>query len=477
MRSYLILAGAALGLSTFAGAQSQQTREFTDGVHAIERRVGRLWPGFRLRRPIVIDFPGDGLVHIGHPPPSSGFRPMGSEAYFKEGGKSDIDAAFVANFPIGGTPAFLLKFRPYERTSELYALLVHELFHAFQDTAWPAASAAALSKLDQASDDSSYLENRALLEALTLTDNFAERARLFSALRRRRHLRSSGPGVRAELTTETREGAAEYVAQLALIPDTSDPFARAIVMSRSIGLKLLLAAPPDPAPGAIASLYGSGAAQMLLLDRIGVPWKARVEKGEAVYDVFTEYFPPEAAAARIAEAVASWSDPALERALRENGPAAGAADDSWKRFERSASPRLTIVIWDSKIPASLAFTGSAHPIPGDGRSTLYEEIIAGTFTRGEELSGTFRRTSVKAVYGPRQRMIGRMRQHPVIFEALLDDKNPALVIDDKEQRRLPQRASFKSLSWESPHLSLRSKRRGKLSRVGSDIYIEIEPPR
>ena len=185
------------------------------------------------------------------------------------------------------------------------ALILHESGHAF--ASWPGEDARlVISYPSESATNNAWgrIEGAILRDALQTDDDERriELARDFLAVRHRRQGELAPEYARFERRLEVNEGLAEYFA-LRAIELAGPPYAP----SRAALARGLEPTEYGPRGGRLARLgedlgrlnaggrgasrqrfYASGAAQGLLLDRLGTPWKPMVEGGRTLQDVLTE---------------------------------------------------------------------------------------------------------------------------------------------------------------------------------------------
>lgn len=486
----LLLPAACLFLCLPAAAAELQTgpvRIFTARVLDAWARARTVWPGFDLA-PLLLNFPRTGTVLLddGAPPPD--FSRMRPGMSFRPGHFALTAARFAVDVPLDERSAFFFRYDEKAGDRNETILLIHEAFHKFQGKKWPAKPAAiersALSALpaDEAGRIAYavHIENVALFQALASPESFLDEARTFVALRSKRLATMDRALSDALIELETREGCAEYVALLAALNTPMDAGARATFLAPALAGALFSFADPDVAAAQQLdpSVYGSGPAQLLILDRLRAPWKDRVARGESIFSVMLDAVSTDDESRRVKRAMARWGDPGLEHALREPRPdIASDPDELWTNFSRSTQARVLFKIWDANASPALTFSGSSQPLMGPERSSLYSGIAEASLPATPGISATFRWTSVRSGYGKEQKRVGRMDQHPVEVETLLPE--PALGrlrADGKPFSPGATKRSFRTLEWTSPHIDLAISRPGSVVQAEGKVVVEIDPP-
>lgn len=246
-----------------------------------------IWPGFAVDRlPLAIFFRGSHSYLLQHPSPPEGFEPVDVEGL-------DLDLYRGPHLPqmnantagaVAGVITAFVDARSVAAGDDLAgaALILHELVHAFQARAprggerrWPAENSALVSDypvLDPENNAWGRLEGRLLADALRGDLEMAhERVREFLAVRGYRHARLGAALAVFEAELELNEGLADYAALHAL-----SLAGRGEVRMRAL-LERLARINVAGSGAARSRFYATGAAQALLLDRLGVDWKSAVE--------------------------------------------------------------------------------------------------------------------------------------------------------------------------------------------------------
>lgn len=488
MKPLLLAAGLFLSLSAKAADVSTgPVASFTARVRDARARAKAVWPGFDLA-PLLISFPGGGTVFLDDAASPRGFARLDSGVSFKPGRFDLIAARFAVDVPFNGRSAFFFRFDEKAGDRSEAKLLVHEAFHKFQNNNWPARrgvvdrSSLASLPADEAGRIAyaAHIENVALFQALASPDRFLDEARTFVALRRRRLAAMDRSLSDALLELETSEGSAEYVALRSTLKSPLDAGASAIFLAPSLAGALFSFADLDvgAAQRLDPSVYGSGPAQMLILDRLRAPWKDRVARGETIFAVMLDAVSTDNEPQRVSRAFARWGDEGLERSLRVPLQNIGSdPDELWANFSRSTQSRVLIIIWDAKASPGLAFTGSAQPVIGPNRSSLYAAIEEASLAMLDGVSVTFRRTSVRSGSGSEQKRVGRMEQYPVEIEALLPSPEfRSLHVDGRPFSLGPTRKAFRKLEWNAPHVEIIISRPGSIVRIDGRVIVEVDPP-
>ncbi|MEP6619137.1 MAG: hypothetical protein ABJE47_07480 [bacterium] len=273
-----------------------------------EDRIALIWPGFwaddvsyvLTRRNV------DALAVTASAPPTDFTRIAGSEGtgrrhyYYHAGplGDQAADRGFSLKYHIGGRASVALGVGP--SVSSTVNTMIHESFHVFQeerftDPSMPGTGVGdgALGNLDvfAAQVDS---ERQLLILALRQASPQERDMAAAQYIRRRSERLShvSATLANAENQTERIEGSAQYV-ESAAASMSPHPDVNALRDSLISQLSIPLASFPQMfgQAGALMRwrLYATGAAQMLLLNEMHVPWQARVEKGMPPSQLLAEH--------------------------------------------------------------------------------------------------------------------------------------------------------------------------------------------
>lgn len=473
--------------ATAADLPAGPARSFTARALDARTRAKLVWTGFDLE-PLLINFPGTGTVLLDDAALPSGFALARPGVSFKPGRFDQTSARFAADVTLDGRSAFFFRYDEKAGDRSETILLIHEAFHKFQGKRWPTKR----TEVDRsefsalAADDAgriayaTHIENAALFHALASPEHFLDEARTFVALRRKRLAAMDRSLSQALMELETREGCAEYVALLAALKTPMDAGATSTFLAPTLAGALLGAAALDVAAAQRLdpSVYGSGPAQMLILDRLKAPWKDRVARGETIFAVMLDAISTDDEARRVKLALERWGDRGLERALRKpHRNVASAPEELWASFSRSTQSRVLFKIWDIHASPALLFAGSSQPLMGPERSRLYAGISEASLPAIEGISVTFRRTWVRSGRGQEQKRVGRMDQYPVEVEALFPE--PALRrlrVDGKPFSPGATRRAFRTLEWTSPNIDLRISRPGSIVQTEGKVLVEIDPP-
>jgi len=309
---------AALALAPWSpvpAAQDERTLAVLEEARRVAEQAGEgVWPGFSLSAIPLALFSDDTALLVHHPAPPAGFEPLASSLSTPlwRGPRTAEMNANTSGSLAGAVTAFvsIASLGSGEIGAADVALLIHEAGHAFSDRApgggeprWPSedASLVASYPVDSPANNAwGRIEGAILRDALEAADRARalELARDFVAVRLRRQRGLDPALARFERDLELNEGLAEYFACKAI--ELAEPSGAPAPAARERGL--------DPREYGLAGdylarlrdelgrinaggrgaarqrFYATGAAQGLLLDRLGVDWKVAVEGGADLLD-------------------------------------------------------------------------------------------------------------------------------------------------------------------------------------------------
>lgn len=300
----LAMAGVSIGCaSTPRASRAAIPSVLTAPAEAIEgahQQLAALWPGFwTVRRPYILSRKGIDALAMTSDGTPSGFERLSDDASFGAvarrpsmhiGPLGDplADAGLSLSFPVpGGSSIVVAADTSVFRTVEV---LLHESFHAYQASHFvrsvmPSTDVTASELGDETRFASAADRERQLLVcALAATSPTAREAmiRRFLQLREQRLAGLSDRLVSAEEQTERIEGSANYIGfrgALSALAVSADTWADTLTKQ--------LRRPLDSYPqlfGHAAALmrwrlYGTGAAQLTLLDKLGIAWREPLAGG------------------------------------------------------------------------------------------------------------------------------------------------------------------------------------------------------
>jgi len=384
---------------------------------AVIPRLKNVWPGFwRTPHPFLL-YSDSSAVLVSSEIPSGDWAPLGprrvpplrqGDAYARSGPLPGLSGNFDMDYETGGLHVEAVAWQ--DGGPSTLETLFHEWFHVFQGRRFAATrGAGTLSPLEESYlDPSSYLtprfqamgevERRMLLAALELRDrdSLPTLLRAYLAVRHER-MRTASPAVRsAEINIERKEGSAALVGSEAT----------SLAMGDSAGAWLegqiqgLLSMSLDSLSEAMGSeyarfrfrLYGTGAAIGHLLDRLGQPWRKRLEAGASFDRLLAAavHFDSGQAAQLAGSALSHYgfSDEIAARAARS---ASGPGLDPMAAFEASGRVRLNLTLRfpSPQIAARLHLKvsgGSPAPV-GDGLILLQNVAELDVSAPGLDLTG------------------------------------------------------------------------------------------
>ncbi len=279
-----------------------------------------IWPGFDMTaRPLVVYRANKWALLVGHGGEAPGFDTypadwpdLGVPARWHSGTIEGLAGQLVFDFPVGdrkgvaiGVPDDLSE-APGAGSTPVEALLlgylVHETFHQFQNEYFGTVESPAEERypvLDAENSALAALEMRALMDALGAAENAdmqrsAHFARHFVAVRSERWKRADPFVEPFERAQELREGTAKYVEVCAIARASALEYRARVRAEKPLPSILAgLSAPrmlrtafeerltdgaitPDDMPR--NRDYPVAATQCLLLDALGVDWKAAAQK-------------------------------------------------------------------------------------------------------------------------------------------------------------------------------------------------------
>ncbi|HEY0017053.1 MAG TPA: hypothetical protein VGC13_12070 [Longimicrobium sp.] len=257
--------------------------------------IARLWPGFwSPRHGFILAQPHQAVLLVSERAPDSVYSPLPprgvpralrGRAYLARGEVPGLNSsrgfAFDLRVPVAGSRLTAVPLK--ENPAATIEFLVHEAFHAFQlDHFAPPAREDVAFDARSASDPwfaaLAEVERRQLARALAVPrDSLEHVLRGYLAVRARRYSAAAASVREEELHLERIEGSA-YLAGVtaAAISDGSGPDRVAAVVRDHLSTPLDV---PDARWLLRARVYGTGAAIGILLDRLGVEWKARLQEG------------------------------------------------------------------------------------------------------------------------------------------------------------------------------------------------------
>jgi len=247
-----------------------------------------VWPGYSiLSQPVLIYEEGKRAFLIAHPNPPADFKRLTDSPYsvsLKEG-TLGLNSTMDWHYPLNGADCFAFLYKTGEEPLGEFLtgvrLVVHERFHIFQETAF---------KNSHRQEDHIIatpettalvaLEQRVLLRVLDAKsiNESAHIGRTFAAIRAFRNEKHFADKTYEDYA-ERAEGPTRYV-ELKLtsrLPGEGNAVRREV--KKDLGSE-------------VRNVYGTGAAQAILLDKHGPEdWKTQVAGGTAMFDLLAALYP------------------------------------------------------------------------------------------------------------------------------------------------------------------------------------------
>ncbi|HAH32475.1 MAG TPA: hypothetical protein DCL44_09215 [Elusimicrobia bacterium] len=461
---------------------------FLNKINEANLSMPSAWEGYRIREPLLVYFEkSDISVLLNATDIPAGFKPLKSwglnagGVFYKHGQASPSKAHFSWSVNLGQWHAVSWRVLPDADIEEEVYTLFHEYFHRFQPERFVKKLEVPLPPKDISDKTvfNYYLEDILLMRALLTTGaEKVENIKKFTCLRASRY-KSETPSVIAyELFKERTEGSAEYVGLRSLLPteikpvDVPETMTPLLMRRQSFKLSSYSGANSD------VRFYFSGPAQMLLLDTIRTHWEQRLEQGESIFGILSDYFPIENCSGRIGD---------LEKAYDFSGLLAEAKAEAatLRAYEVSRSASVSdlksqkrvilknLPFWAVKPPQSYS-----NPVKIDEKNTLYDsaELIVSDDKRGVKLGVNglplIYVTDAKKPTG----IPGSVNQVATAgYEILLEDLSDIeIAIDGKTAPKgRKYTLSFKAISLKGLRLNLESALPGKIRSEADSVVIEF----
>lgn len=389
-------------------------------------RVAHIWPGFRPSEPAFLVYQLDGAALFVGPKAPPGFSQLpdpglpeglAGRAHLHPGPLPGLSGPFHIDYPVGGVRAMAVAIDS-AGIPETLATFYHESFHAYQDRHLApllqqgGAPASPRGYVDPALIASPRfralveIERRMLISALSLApDSLPGILRRYLAVRRIR-TRSLDPQVPLEeQALERDEGSAHLVGlKAALLATRATPGELADLLLPYLNLPLERF-PGGPSERLIRwRVYGTGAALGLLLERLGLDWRSRVQAGATFNALLAEAVAFDSTTAHTLAPAALERFGMAELEARAMMDASNVKDrvDSIEDFLRISPIRLTL---DVAVPLE------------DGRAALDTNFLVGEggVVQPEENVILFPMARVLSVELPRVSLVVRGR--PVMQDA------------------------------------------------------------
>ena len=452
----------------------------------LEAQKSTIWPGYDpLSGPVAVHFKGRGSYLIGAAAAPKGCAPLKGFArpvcFFRNEAADGVLSHFSAVYHTREAGNVFLY--NYDNGDLLPAELtiVHETFHLFQHQAFKDASpapppvsvgnsfAAGYSdslrsiwdwlkqqrlpektggRLEPDINDIAlaYVEDKLLAQALLDRQNYRTRAAEFVRMRDYRRKKLSSRLLEHELKQEKVEGTAEYAGWKSVAGHFSP------LLAENYQAGMLLS--PQPLANSSRRFYSPGAAQGLLLDRLGVRWKQRVQDGEDIFAVMRESFPPDRNSRDVGtlmrDLYSDWVKRALSAQVRELN---AKREDAIARVKEYSGWKL---VFHKKMDSDSSATCYDEAVElGDGNT--YQGACH-TVMQGKELDLLIDRPVIQAA-----------REITVLLGAA---PNFDLTLDGVMLPGVPADASFNKLRLKTEGLTLDLNLKGRVTLNGKTISIE-----
>lgn len=436
-------------------------------VFEINNCMGKVWPRYRINKPILIYFKDvRRSILISHPAPPEGFSPCpGSGKVPLYCGRRELPPTrsdFALSHRVNGVDTVFYAVRDIFDPLPGRQLLFHESFHEFQEKDFfgprrffdpyrPKPEEEALIRM----------ENLALLRALLSRGREQSGyVRDFISLREKRRKNFPSDTAR-EGYKERIEGSAQYVDIMSSADpcgDRRDNFDLPAFITRDMLFLLESFANGE-------NYYFSAAAQMVILDSLRIPWQDRLRGGETIYPILREYFPGER------------RDP---RKLKERYGysgimgriAAGSGQEESDAAEILEGPALTVTV-----PAAVSAAGpQSHgefKVLGSGRTFYFSANLEIFPQRGFSFHVEGLPMMIAPSDDPVQ--LGRSLVYPNKYKVFLENLSGVEIkIDGKMFAPSEKAAVFSSMAVSAPGIALKSSSPGKVRRSGMEIHIAFD---
>ncbi len=270
--------------------------------------IARIWPGFwSPRHGFILAQPHQAVLLVSERAPDPVYSPLPprgvprvlrGRAYVARGEVPGLNSsrgfAFDLRVPVAGAQLTGVPLR--ENPAATINFLVHEAFHAFQLDHFARPNRESDAFDARSASDTQFIalaevERRLLARALTIPrDSLEHLVRGYLAVRARRYAAAAASVREEELHMERIEGSAQLVGVTAAALSTGSAPDSVTAMVRELLTTELDA--PDPRWLLRFRVYGTGAAIGILLDRLGVEWKARMQAGATFHELLSGAVPP-----------------------------------------------------------------------------------------------------------------------------------------------------------------------------------------
>ena len=489
--------------AAYGGELSADEREFMTEIQTLRcgiRAGGEVWPGYGLGvTPIVVYLKKSGLtVLFSDSGPLPGFKPADEALlrygcgkhedpglYFKAGRFSAMERQFTWK-DIGGRQVLLFNFQKDESEDvSQFRILAHEYFHVFQQAAFHK------NKIIQEPDAAaitadSYawmlIEDLLLAKALMAEGgDIAAAAAEFVTVRQYRWANEPVGLVNWEKQQERDEGTAQYLdLKAAHMTDTAGgnwplSYRLEVIKGCLAGFKKL------DKDIVLSRHYADGAAQGIILDSLGAPWKRCVMAGETPFDILKEYVP--AGHGLFPGFLLKWKYD-FKRwkafAAAQLTVSEGRENLAWEQFKRGKGIRLTV-----KSPGFSRVTvtiNGSEDIKVSGRNALYTD----SFYKRAEIFESRRPGEYEVVikdmpllfgYTNETIRVGRFNTIVMLAEAVLPPEEKLVFRVDGKKTGMPRpgKFMFKKLSVESRKVLINAYSGGRVNFDGTNLVLELAP--
>lgn len=359
---FLAVATAALLTGRAAAGEREKITGAFSRLHAAAAAGRSPWPGYSpAGSPLLVDLPDeDGSLLFSQGKPPAGFQPSpgggeGLPVYFSTAQFQGPDFSVLL---LNGEKITRIRFA--EGLEPGFRTAVHEAFHFFQRDRFKIKDVRNMpARISAETLADAYIERQLLYNAL-VQENWRDSLRGFTALRRSRYAAEKKDVREFEENRELTEGIATYVERESLpYLDGQRPEygGAAGDLQKLFNVRL---------PYFMFSFYGSGLAQCLLLDRLGVDWKKDAQTGKPLFEILSGQIAlgEKEVGAEAARVRASHGF----RALVEKARGELSSYERTLKYlvdkHREAAGDIRVVLKDIRITASLSSQGGIHYLGG-----------------------------------------------------------------------------------------------------------------
>ncbi|MDO8806444.1 MAG: hypothetical protein Q7R35_18690 [Elusimicrobiota bacterium] len=280
---FIALAAAGLlSVRSFASEREKVIDAFLS-LHSAAAAGRSPWPGYSpVGAPLLVELPGEGgSLLFGPVKPPTGFQLLsgGGGAMSVYYSTAQFQGPDFSVLLLGGEEVTRIRFVAGMETGFRFA--VHEAFHFFQWDKFKMKDTQNMpGKISAETLADAYIERQLLYNAL-VSEDWKSSLRSFVALRRHRYAAEKKDVREYEENRELTEGIAMYVEWKSL------PYLRGKVLEDGEAIEDLQKLFNVRMPYFMFSFYGSGLAQCLILDRLGVDWKKDAQLGKPVFGILS----------------------------------------------------------------------------------------------------------------------------------------------------------------------------------------------